>query len=227
MKLTTIILLIAIIGTIGTVSAENIYTPIPATTPAPFGVLEITLRDHNTLHPGSELIIISNADGELMSDTISPDGFYYAWLNPGEYDLMLPDGNAGHPEYAHVTIESGYKKIVPFLGHAVSFDPGRLPPTEPTALPTTVPTTEPTVIPTTIPTISPTPSPTPTPLPTLTPLPTPVCHQEKVCTPGYWECTRKLVCGYDVDGEYHSDCCRWIIVPVWHPEKCNTRTVCD
>ena len=221
MKLPIIILLIALC-IIGTVSAENIYSPVPATTPAPFGVLEITLRDHNTLHPGSELIIISNADGELMSDIISPDGFYYAWLVPGEYYLELPDGNAGHPEYAHVTIESGYKKVVPFLGHAISHDDSTPVPT-PTPEPTATITPEPTV------TILPTPTVTQTPIPTTspTPIPTPIwtCHKEKVCVPGYWEYEKKLVRCDNPRGGH--DCCRWVIVPIWHPEKCHTITVCE
>jgi hypothetical protein len=188
MKPILIILLLALC-IIGTVSAENIYIPIPQTTPAPFGVLEVTLRDQHTLIPGSEHLLIIK-DGETISDTISPDGYYYAFLVPGEYDLVLPDGNAGHPEYARITIQAGEKIVVPFLGHAVSFDPDILPtqtitpeptatplPTiSPTPVPTTVPTPVPTTIPTTEPTIVPTPSPT-----------QPPCEVHYVWVCGNWE----------------------------------------
>ena len=238
MKLTLTIILIALC-VIGTVSAENIYSPVPATTPSLTGHVWVTVRCHHNLF-SREMILTSITNDGTEIVNITPDGKWDDELLTGDYGLILIDGNAGHPESTYFTIRPGESAYIPLIGHAVSSEPGVLPtqtplPTdtitpEPTATisPTDTPTPEPTFtveptttltpVPTTIPTTSPTVS------PTITPLPTPVCHKEKVCVPGYWEYEKKLVRCDNPRGGH--DCCRWVIVPIWHPEKCHTITVC-
>ena len=258
MKLTTIILLIAIIviiGAIGTVSAENIYTPI-LQTPTETGHVYIILRCQDNIYSKEiDVRSLDNPTDWYWILFVRPDGKTDTEFDPGEYHYNLTDGNAGHPEEGTFHIYAGWNTIVPILGHASGREPGNFPnqtptpeptatitppptesptvtPTEiPTILPTAIPTTEPIVIPTTVPTTVPTDIPTtsPTLSPTITPLPTPVCHKEKVCIPGYWEYEMKLICGDnrgDGPEDYYLDCCRWVIVPVWHPEVCKIIMVC-
>jgi hypothetical protein len=153
--------------------AENIYTPIPAPTPAPFGVLDVTVRCHHNII-SQEMILTSFTNNEKTSVYLNPDGTYDTLLVPGDYALILLDGNGGQRESRYFTIQSGYSVQISFIGHGVTFDSGPIPAPTPSLIPTEVPTTEPTLTPT--PTVSPTlsPIPTPIPTPTITPTITPI-----------------------------------------------------
>jgi hypothetical protein len=225
----SLILGLFLLALIGGAQAENIYTPIPITTPEPFGELNINVRCHHNLI-SQEMKLTSITNNEEMSVYLNPDGTYDTILVPGDYALILIDGNGGQTEYRYFTIQSGYSVQISFIGHAVTFDPVTTITPTPTLIPSVIPTTEPTPTPTVIPTVTPTPIPTVTPTPTetitplptptilptitpspsptpvITPTPTPICHEEKICTPGWW-------------GPWIPD--------TWHPEECQIVVVCE
>jgi hypothetical protein len=151
----------------------------------------------------SKEIILINSEGQSTSIFLNPDGKYDTPINPGHYKAILIDGNSGHREEREFDIVAGQTQTVWFIGHAVSSEPGIL---EPIPTPTIEPTTLPTEIPTTVPTITPTPTPTPD------------CHWERVCTPEYWS--------YELRKRCHAPWCDWVIVPIWHSEKCHYVWVC-
>ena len=143
-------------------SAINVYVPITQTT-TKTGHVVGTVRCHHNLF-SYEMILQNFTDNTWHSVFVSPDGKFDFEVDPGDYLLILLDGDTGHPEYRNFTAVAGQISQVHFKGHAISTDSG-------------------TPIPTPTPTVSPTPTPTVSPTPT----PTPVCHTKVVCTSGYWE----------------------------------------
>lgn len=206
MKTMTIILLLALISVIGTASAANLYIPVPTTTPAQSGHVWVNVRCQHNLF-SQQMILTSFTNNAAKDVYLSADGKWDDDLVPGDYALILLDGNAGHREYRFFTIRSAESVTFQFVGHAVTFGPG-----EENVTPVPTPTPIPTITPT--PTASPTPVPTtvPTPVPTAipTPVPTPICHTEISCTPGWW--------GPWIPG-------LWL--NTWHPQVCVPIMVCE
>ena len=119
MKLTIIAVLI-ILCAVSVVSAENTYVPVEQTTQS-YGNLYVTDRCHNNLF-SHEMILINLTNNESESIFLNPDGKYDTQIVPGEYSLILLDGNAGHSEYQHFIINAGWTTYVNFIGHAISSD---------------------------------------------------------------------------------------------------------
>lgn len=108
------------------------------------GHVFVTVRCHHNLF-SDDMILTSFTENDATTVHLTPDGKYDAGLAPGEYVLILLDGNAGKREYAYFTITEGQSAYVSFIGHAVTFEyDEKTPAPTPTPVPTVTPTPEPT-----------------------------------------------------------------------------------
>lgn len=85
----------------------------------------VTVRcQHNIF--SNEMILTSFTENTAVREWIGPDGKWDRELAPGNYALILLDGNAGHREYRFFSVRSEETTFIDqFLGHAISTDPGR------------------------------------------------------------------------------------------------------
>jgi hypothetical protein len=84
------------------------------------GHIYVDVRCQHNLF-SQEMILTSFTANEAVSVYLTPDGKFDAELPPGDYVLILLDGNAGHREYRFFTVRSGeITHIDQFIGHAIS-----------------------------------------------------------------------------------------------------------
>ncbi|MCK9591418.1 MAG: hypothetical protein M0Q91_05345 [Methanoregula sp.] len=163
-----IILSIILLSLIAGVHAQNIYVPIPATTPDPYGTVYVDVRCQHGIY-SSMMVLTSLTNNAASTVYLSPDGTWNTQLIPGDYALILLDGNMGRREYQFFTVQAGESAYVNFIGHAITGS-SKIIPINPSPVPTVTPSPTPTVVPT----ISPIPVPTST----------PICYCQKK---GWWE----------------------------------------
>lgn len=176
-----------LLSLIAGVQAANIYTPIVQMPPTT-GHAYVTIRCMSNCF-NYNMVLTSFSENQAENIAAMPDGRWDRELLPGDYVLILMNGNGEQREYRYFTIQAGETTYIDqFIGHAISGKRGNVtsvPTIDPTQLPTISPATTPTSIPTTSPALSPTITVMPTPVPItpvpITPRPTPTpamcCYQ--------------------------------------------------
>ena len=91
------------------------------------GSLFINVRcRHNLISRG--MVLTNNIAPRIkLTLYLRPDGFYDDRFIPGDYTLVLLDGNAGQPETQSFSVVARHSTFVSFIGHAVSMAAAPIP----------------------------------------------------------------------------------------------------
>ncbi len=107
------------------------YSPVKQDISDGSGSVEISVLCHNNLF-SKEMILTNNiAPTEGKSIFLDHTGKFNDRFIPGDYTVVLLDGNGGQPETKKFRIDGGYTSYVTFIGHAISNGGGQVEPENP------------------------------------------------------------------------------------------------